>query len=164
MKIDADDPIKVLVVDDEEMIRELYAQILSNQFSKAPPSSRSEPADTQSAADPDGSPARSLSAPLYDLTLCSQGEDALEAVSQDEDEFAMAFIDVRMPPGRDGIWTAENIRAVSPGTQIVIVTGYSDIDSAEIERRVPLFSASHILLRTVYGSIPLRFWNENSPL
>ncbi len=125
MKIDADNLIKVLAIDDEEMIRELYAQILSNQF----------PGD--SSAGSSANSAGSLPPPLYDLTLCSQGEEALEAVSLDEDEFAMAFIDVRMPPGRDGIWTAENIRAVSPATQIVIVTGYSDIEPAEIEKRVP---------------------------
>ena len=137
MNIDADGPIKVLVVDDEEMIRELYAQILSNEFPEGSCPSRTENSGNESTTDTDGNPPGSLSHPLYDLTLCSQGEDALEAVRQDEDEFAMAFIDVRMPPGRDGIWTAENIRAVSPGTQIVIVTGYSDIDSAEIEKRVP---------------------------
>jgi two-component system, sensor histidine kinase and response regulator len=42
-----------------------------------------------------------------------------------------------MPPGPDGIWTADNIRTICPDTQIVIVTGHSDIDPAEIERRVP---------------------------
>ena len=137
MKSDANDPIKVLAVDDEEMIRELYDQILSNQFSQSSDPSRTGVSGNEAAAANNGNPAGSLPPPQYDLTLCSQGEDGLEAVRQDEDEFAMAFIDVRMPPGRDGIWTAENIRTVSPATQIVIVTGYSDIDPAEIEKRVP---------------------------
>jgi diguanylate cyclase (GGDEF)-like protein len=137
MQSDANDPIKVLAVDDEEMIRELYDQILSNQFSQSSDPSQTGVSGNEAAAANNGNPAGSLPAPQYDLTLCSQGEHALEAVRQDEDEFAMAFIDVRMPPGRDGIWTAENIRTVSPATQIVIVTGYSDIDPAEIEKRVP---------------------------
>ncbi|MBW2480966.1 MAG: diguanylate cyclase [Deltaproteobacteria bacterium] len=137
MKSDANDPIKVLAVDDEEMIRELYDQILSNQFSQSSDPSRTGVSGNEAAAANNGNPAGCLPPPQYDLTLCSQGEDALEAVRQDENEFAMAFIDVRMPPGRDGIWTAENIRTVSPATQIVIVTGYSDIDPAEIEKRVP---------------------------
>lgn len=137
MHIDADGPVKILVVDDEELIRELYAQILSNQFSEESYPSHTEVCGNESAVGLSGTAADCLSTTLYDLTLCSQGEEALEAVRQDEDEFAMAFIDVRIPPGRDGIWTAENIRAVSPGTQIVIVTGFSDIDPGEIEKRVP---------------------------
>ncbi len=42
-----------------------------------------------------------------------------------------------MPPVPDGIWTAENIRATCPDTQIVILTGYCDIDPTDIEHRVP---------------------------
>ena len=49
----------------------------------------------------------------------------------------MAFLDVRMTPGPDGILTAERIRSLSPYTQIVIVTAYSDIDPDEIQLRVP---------------------------
>jgi len=131
MITDVDGPIKVLVVDDEEMLRELYSQILSDKYCGSP-----HPTGIVSSEINSSGAAESLP-PIYNLTLCSQGEDAVEAVSKDDDEFAMAFIDVRMPPGRDGIWTAESIRAVSPGTQIIIVTGYSDFDPAEIEMRVP---------------------------
>ena len=137
MNIDVSGPVKVLVVDDEEMIRELYSQILSDKYcGSAHPAGTASSEEKLSAEQNSGG----ISEPLplvFDLTLCSQGEDAVEAVRNDDDEFAMAFIDVRMPPGRDGIWTAESIRAVSPGTQIVIVTGYSDFDPAEIEQRVP---------------------------
>jgi diguanylate cyclase (GGDEF)-like protein len=137
MKTDVEGPIKVLVVDDEEMILELYAQILSDTFPGSSHPSLPEISREKSPSDINSSnPAESFE-PIYDLTRCSQGEDAVEAVRTDDDEFAMAFIDVRMPPGRDGIWTAENIRVVSPNTQIVIVTGYSDFDPSEIEKRVP---------------------------
>jgi diguanylate cyclase (GGDEF)-like protein len=137
MQTDVENSIKVLVVDDEEMIRELYSQILSDQFSTGSYPPQPDISRDKLTAGVNSDPAGSLSAPSFDLTLCSQGEDAVEAVRKDEDEFAMAFIDVRMPPGRDGIWTAEHIRAVSSDTQIVIVTGYSDIEPTEIEKRVP---------------------------
>ena len=137
MKPYAEGRVKVIVVDDEEMIRELYSQILNDKFCAGSYPSRPDPSRNDMSADSSANFELASSPILFDLTLCSQGEDAVEAVRQDDDEFAMAFIDVRMPPGRDGIWTAENIRAVSPGTQIVIVTGYSDIEPAEIERRVP---------------------------
>jgi len=137
MKPYVEGPVKVLVVDDEEMLRELYSQILRHQFFAHSHPSQPDISRDDPSADINNSFVSESSPLFFDLTLCSQGEEAVAAVRQDEDEFAMAFIDVRMPPGRDGIWTAENIRAVSPATQIVIVTGYSDLDPAEIEKRVP---------------------------
>ena len=49
----------------------------------------------------------------------------------------MAFLDVNMPPGEDGIWAAEQIRRLDPYIEIVIVTARSDIRPQDITRRVP---------------------------
>ena len=76
----------------------------------------------------------------YDVLCCRQGDEALEAVQkalQDDQPFAVAFLDVRMPPGPDGVWTAEHIRKIDPNIQIVMMTGYSDFDISEIAKRVP---------------------------
>ena len=51
--------------------------------------------------------------------------------------FAVIFLDVRMPPGPDGIWAAERIRASDPFVEIVFVSGFSDAQPREIARRVP---------------------------
>ena len=51
--------------------------------------------------------------------------------------FAVAFIDVQMPPGPDGVSTAEQIRKLDPNILIVIITGHSDYDVSEISERVP---------------------------
>jgi len=129
--------VKVLLVDDEEMILELYSMILGHRYSHCHLPSGPDMTGSGFSGKNDGSTELESPPCLYDLTLCRQGEEAVEAVRSDASEFAMAFIDVRMPPGPDGIWTAEKIRAISPKTQIVIVTGYSDIDPSEIEKRVP---------------------------
>ena len=66
-----------------------------------------------------------------------QGNEAVAAVERavrDDRRFAVAFIDVRMPPGIDGRETARRIRAIDPDVQIVIVTGYSDFSPAQIAR------------------------------
>jgi putative nucleotidyltransferase with HDIG domain len=78
----------------------------------------------------------------FDLTLCSQAEDALDAFRTAVEEgkhFAVTFLDLRMPPGPDGIWLAERIRALDPYTEIVMVTGYSDTSTTpdKIASRVP---------------------------
>lgn len=87
-----------------------------------------------------GESAKTAAKKTYDVFCCNQGTDALEAVQKamnDKQPFAVAFLDVRMPPGPDGVWTAEQIRKIDPNLQIVMMTGYSDFDISEIAKRVP---------------------------
>ncbi len=76
----------------------------------------------------------------YEITLCDQGEQAVHEVEnalREDRPYAIAFLDVRMPPGIDGVETGEQIRAMDPDIEIVIVTAYSDTDVDEITRRIP---------------------------
>lgn len=73
------------------------------------------------------------------LTFASQGKDGFEKVRQAQEDgspFALAFIDVRMPPGWDGMETAAQIRKFDPDLELVIVTAYSDHSCEEIVRAV----------------------------
>jgi putative nucleotidyltransferase with HDIG domain len=106
--------VRIIVVDDEPAILSLYQETL------------------QAQSNPNH----------FDVTLCSQAEEALDAFRAAMDEgkpFAVAFLDLRMPPGPDGIWLAERIRALDPYTEIVLVTGYSDTSTTpdKIASRVP---------------------------
>jgi len=58
-----------------------------------------------------------------------QGKQALkmaELAEAQNDPYAIVFMDVRMPPGWDGILTIERIWRKLPYTEAVIVTAYSD--------------------------------------
>ncbi|MFH2220049.1 MAG: HD domain-containing phosphohydrolase [Pseudomonadota bacterium] len=123
-------PLRILGVDDDQLILDLYRKILST----VPKGNRTSPEAAGSGTDTD------LSSESFDIILCKQGDDAVETVRASIDKnrpFAIAFIDMLMSPGPDGLWTAENIRKVDPHIQIVLVTGYSDIDLIELSRRVP---------------------------
>jgi two-component system cell cycle sensor histidine kinase/response regulator CckA len=75
-----------------------------------------------------------------ELCLCRQGEEAVERVRgslQAGRPFAVIFLDVRMPPGIDGVRTAEMIRAIDSMVNIVIVTAYSDVPPDDMSARVP---------------------------
>jgi diguanylate cyclase (GGDEF)-like protein len=77
---------------------------------------------------------------VEDVTYCSQGLDGVRAVEESLASgapFSVAFIDIRMPPGIDGLETAVRIRALDPRINIVIVTGYSDHARATITNLVP---------------------------
>src|SRR5476649_1493629 len=65
----------------------------------------------------------------FEVDSAYQGEEGLEMVRRAAKEghpYAMAFIDVRMPPGWDGIETISKIWRQYPELQVVICTAYSD--------------------------------------
>jgi two-component system, cell cycle sensor histidine kinase and response regulator CckA len=76
----------------------------------------------------------------FDIVLCSQADEAVgrfEAGLKENKPFAMVFLDVRMPPGPDGVWAAQKIRSMDPQVEIVVVTGFSDYHPKEISVKVP---------------------------
>src|SRR5579862_2839764 len=65
----------------------------------------------------------------FELESAYQGKEALEKVKQaikNGKPYAMAFVDVRMPPGWDGVETIERLWQVDPALQVVVCTAYSD--------------------------------------
>ncbi|MBY0520490.1 MAG: EAL domain-containing protein [Sphingomonas sp.] len=75
--------------------------------------------------------------PIFEPTHAMQGLDGVDAVATAlaaGTPFAVAFIDIRMPPGIDGRETAKRIRALDPDINLVIVTGYSDFSPIEIAK------------------------------
>jgi diguanylate cyclase (GGDEF)-like protein len=135
-------PSRILIVDDELAVRESYRLILE---SSAPSASRGALDQMRSqlfrksdagTAPPSGS----LPGTRFELSFCSGGEAAVTAVATALKEgrpFALAFIDMRMPPGPDGVWAAERIRDLDGEIEIVICTAFSDLDAATIRQRVP---------------------------
>jgi PAS domain S-box-containing protein len=127
--------IRVLAVDDEQDILDAYQDVLSPQAQLK----RTEVEMQSLATKLFGDPAPSRSVPSFELVTCRQGDDAQQAVKNALAEgrpFAVAFIDIRLPPGPDGVWTAENIRLLDPYTEIVMVTAYSDVDPSDVAARV----------------------------
>jgi len=91
----------------------------------------------------------------FALSFARQGQEGYEAVRKAADEarpFMMAFVDVRMPPGWDGIETVENLWRVDPHIQIVLCTAYSDRSWREISDRFAR-SDGWLLLKKPFDSI-----------
>ena len=75
----------------------------------------------------------------FDITTAFQGQEGLLKVLEslaDERPFAVAFVDIRMPPGWNGIETIEHLWEADPRLQIVICTAHSDYTSHDIVRRL----------------------------
>jgi len=127
---------RVLVVDDESYILDLFQEVLS--IVEPDGKTHLEARESENKLSKANTSSQSLQ--LFDVVTCQQGGEAVDAIKSSIKEnrpFSVAFIDIRMPPGPDGIWTAEHIRAIDSNIEIVIFTGYSDIHPCEITRRVP---------------------------
>jgi len=122
---------RILIVDDSRAIHDDFRKILVSR-SRAQSISDAEAAlfgDTASVtvcAD-------------FELDSAYQGEEAVELIKRAvaaERPYAMAFMDMRMPPGWDGIETTEKAWLVDPNLQIVICTAYSDYSWGEMMARL----------------------------
>ena len=94
----------------------------------------------------------------YEIDAASQGQEGLamvKAAIQENRHYSCAFIDVRMPPGWDGIETAKRIWEVAPDLPIVLCTAYSDHSWEEISEQ--LCRADQLLfLKKPFDTIELR--------
>ena len=135
-------PIRVLIVDDEADIRDAYREsLLESGVSKESAGFRDLQArlfnNPEVSPSPATAPAHSTT---FDPVFCDQADTAVVAVEQalaQDQPFAVVFLDVRMPPGKDGVWAAARIRELDPTVEIVICTAYSDVDPSEIGGIVP---------------------------
>jgi diguanylate cyclase (GGDEF)-like protein len=135
-------PIRVLIADDEAEVRDAYRQILLESDMSSETAvfhNLRERLFNKNATD---QLARKLSSgdTTFAAVFCDAAEAAVAAVRAalgTEDPFAVAFLDMRMPPGPDGVWAAARIRELDPAIEIVICTAYSDIDPRDIGGMVP---------------------------
>jgi GGDEF domain-containing protein/CheY-like chemotaxis protein len=112
---------RILIVDDNRTIHEDFRKILAG--------GGPDPAalDALEAEIFGGDAAAPTVA--FDLTPAFQGEEALELVRAARDRgepFALVFVDVRMPPGMDGIETTAKLLELDPDLSIVVCSAYSD--------------------------------------
>jgi diguanylate cyclase (GGDEF)-like protein len=67
--------------------------------------------------------------PQFEIDVASQGQEGvmrIEEALHEKRPYSLAFVDIRMPPGWDGIETIKHIWALDKSIQIVICTAYSD--------------------------------------
>ena len=141
MANDVPDHVRALVADDQEAVLNTYRAILRG--GRDPEDSAAAVAALETMLFGSYTPTARAVSPAgwsFDLTLCRQAEEAVQAVRDANEEgrpYAVAFLDVYMPPGRDGLWAAQQIRELDPLIGIVIATGYSDGRPQDLARHIP---------------------------
>lgn len=142
MSEDKKSAIRVLVADDESDVRAAYRDILAETDVSGETAVFRNLRDrlfTKANMEQDLKKPAS-GATTFAPVFCVDAESAVAAVRDAiaaDKPFAVAFLDMRMPPGRDGIWAAARIRELDPAIEIVVCTAYSDVDPGEIGGIVP---------------------------
>ena len=130
MGIDADLLIhRLLMIDDNPSIHEDYRKILSGR----------EQAKALSAEAALFGEEPVQEGPAFDVDSAMQGRDGVERVRRALDEgrpYSVAFVDMRMPPGWDGLETIEQLWRIDPEVQVVVCSAYTDYDWLELLARL----------------------------
>lgn len=125
---------RVLIIDDDPEIQNAYRMVLAPE-----PENRNSSRTRLAHLLPQNRTAEQPPSPQFELGVAGQGPEGVamaEAALERDQPFAVAFIDIRMPPGFDGMETAARIRRIDPDMEIVVVTAFSDRSRDEIVREV----------------------------
>jgi diguanylate cyclase len=144
---------RILIVDDEEEVLRSYRSILErkNEISEIETLGESifndseeislteEEAEYFTNDSADLIVEEGLQTDSYEIVEATQGMDAVRIIEKSLNEkqpFSLMFLDIRMPPGIDGVETARLIRQLDPSIEIVIMTAYSDYKFEEIVKTI----------------------------
>jgi len=121
-------PLRILIVDDDPSIHDDFRKILAAPERRPPALERIEAALFPTHEGSAGTPtARTHDS--FHIDSAFQGQEAVhlaEQAVQQGQPFGVVFIDVRMPPGLDGIETISRLWRTDPELQVVVCTAHSD--------------------------------------
>jgi PAS domain S-box-containing protein len=123
---------RILIVDDNPAIHEDFLKILGEQV---PTVTRLAELETRLFG-PSDTPVKRASFRLDSAFQGQEGLRMLQKAIEENDPYSLAFVDVRMPPGWDGLETLEHFWQCCPDLQAVICTAYSDYSWEQITRRL----------------------------
>ncbi|HEY9202166.1 MAG TPA: EAL domain-containing protein [Gammaproteobacteria bacterium] len=118
---------RILIIDDDARIHEDFRKILGektvdSEFDQLEAALFSDQQHSSAGID-------------YELDSAYQGEEGYQKVVKAQQQgrpYAMAFVDMRMPPGWDGLETIKQIWSIDTQIQLVICTAYSDYSWNEV--------------------------------
>ena len=142
---------RILVIDDNPAIHDDFRKILT-------PPAPSDGALHEAEAVLFGTSAgvdRAAPPVVYRIDTASQGQEGLQMVERAASEgrpYALAFVDVRMPPGWDGVETIAHIWQKFPELPIVICTAYADYSWSEMMSKLG-YADNLVILRKPFEAV-----------
>jgi len=136
---------RLLIVDDNEAIHADLRKILTPSAAES-----SLEADEALLFD-----APIIEAATFEIDSAYQGQEGLALLKTALNQgrpYAVAFVDIRMPPGWDGVETMTHLWAADPDLQVVLCTAYSDYSWRDIQRKLGT-SQNLVILKKPFDNI-----------
>ncbi|MCI5219000.1 MAG: hybrid sensor histidine kinase/response regulator, partial [Candidatus Electrothrix sp. LOE2] len=141
---------RVLVIDDNPEIHNDIKKILQ-------PTTAPDDFDDL-LADIIGKPAAQPHHAMIQVDSAFQGDEGIRMVRQarrEEQPYALAFVDMRIPPGLDGLQTIKKMQMEDDRLQYIVITAYSDYSWQDISNS--LISKDNLLvIKKPFESIEIR--------
>ncbi len=116
--------MRIIVIDDNPAIHQDFIKILTKNYDEV---NRVE--FKQLSAALFGTAEADALLPDFEIDTATQGQEGVRKIAtalEEGNPYALAFVDIRMPPGWDGVETIKHIWEIDDSIQIVICTAYSD--------------------------------------
>jgi CheY-like chemotaxis protein len=126
--------IKILIVDDNESIHHDFKKVLTGR-------AKNKLKSVEMALFGEDDADLQVDEPVMDYKVedAFQGQEAVEMVDSaaaSDDPYTLIFMDVRMPPGMDGVEAVSRIWRKHPEIEVVICTAHSDYSWGEIVKEI----------------------------
>ena len=125
---------RILVIDDNAAIHQDFRKVLGTQTEHS-----AQAALDVLEANLFGDSVAADARPNFEVDSAHQGQEGVAMVHQALSEgrpYSMAFVDMRMPPGWDGLKTIERLWITDPDVQVVICSAHTDYDWTEVVQRL----------------------------
>lgn len=145
------DDYRILIIDDNPAIHQDFIKILTRGRSK---SDKLHELDKQLFNEE----VESDNLPKFQIDTASQGEEGVQYIKkalEERNAYSLAFVDIRMPPGWDGVETIKHIWKIDPDIQIVICTAYSDYSWDETVAELGM-SDNLLILKKPFDNVAVR--------
>lgn len=144
-------PRRILIVDDQQPIHDTFERVFAIKGPQddmlADFESRFLDSEQTDQRDADGMP-------TFQLDHANSGHEAIDLVKTSVasgNQYSIAFVDMRMPPGLDGMETTEILWQIDPDLHVVICTAYSDHVWDDVLKRLG-YSDRLLLLKKPFES------------
>jgi PAS domain S-box-containing protein len=137
---------RILVIDDNRAIHDDFRKILC-------PAAHHQLDDLEATLF--GPASATFQQTVFEMDSAFQGEEALgllQKAMQEGRPYSMAFVDVRMPPGWDGVETTARLWELAPELQVVLCTAYSDYSWGEMMSRLQ-YSDRLVILKKPFDAV-----------
>ena len=125
---------RILIIDDNAAIHHDFRKVLGAQADQS-----AQAVLDVLEADLFGTAVAKAVRPNLEIDSAHQGQEGVKMAGQAVAEgrpYVMAFVDMRMPPGWDGLETIEHLWETDPDVQVVICSAHTDYDWTEVVERL----------------------------